>query len=368
ITIRLGYADIILKKCPKCKGTKAYTVSEKCEHCKSTPKPLRRISFVDAPGHESLMATMLSGSAIMDAALIIISANEKCPQPQTQEHVMAMNIMGIENVIIVQNKIDVVSEKETLENYKDIKKFLKDTKYKDAPIIPISAQQGINIDFLIEAIEKYFPTPKRNDKKDPLFFVARSFDINKPGTEIKDLNGGVLGGTLKQGKLKEGDEVEIRPGRAVEQRNQIIWNPINTKIIGLASGNISAKEILPGGSSAIMTLLDPSIVKSDRLTGTVVGRSGKLPKVWMDITLEIHLLDRVVGTEKELDVKPIKMNETLMLNVNSTASVGVVYELKKGTIKCKLKLPVCVEAGSRITISRRISNRFRLIGYGILKE
>ncbi len=93
ITIRLGYADATFYKCPKCKGTDAYSVSEKCPKCGGNGKRLRTVSFVDAPGHESLMATMLCGSAIIDAAMLIIAANEPCPQPQTKEHLMALEIM-----------------------------------------------------------------------------------------------------------------------------------------------------------------------------------------------------------------------------------------------------------------------------------
>lgn len=367
ITIRLGYANAIFRKCPKCRGTNAYTVKEKCEKCNSKSKPLRKISFVDAPGHEALMATMLSGAAIMDAALVLVAANEPCPQPQTQEHLMALDIIGIDNIIIVQNKIDVVSEKEAMKNYKEIKAFLKGTRYAKALIIPISAQHNINIDALIEAIEKEFKTPKQDVKKDPLYFVARSFDINKPGTPIEKLSGGVLGGMLKQGKLKIGLEIEIRPGRDIEEKNRKVWVPIKAKIVGLATGNTEVKELLPGGTAGIMTLLDPAFVKSDKLTGSVVGLPDKLPPVWENVNLEVNLLDRVVGTEAELKVEPIKVNELLMLNVNSAATVGTVTELEKDTIKYALKLPICAEKGSRITISRRIGNRFRLIGYGIIK-
>jgi len=64
----------------------------------------------------------------------------------------------------------------------------------------------------------------------------------------------------------------------------------------------------------------------------------------------------------------IKMNEPLMLNINSAATVGTVTRLKKGIVSCVLKLPVCADAGSRVTISRLVGNRFRLIGYGIIKE
>ena len=125
ITIRLGYADTIFYKCKKCKGSEAFSVSEKCPSCNGKAEFLRKVSFVDAPGHESLMATMLSGLTIMDGALVLIAANEQCPQPQTREHLMALKIIGIKNIVIVQNKIDLVSEEKAVENYNQIKEFLK---------------------------------------------------------------------------------------------------------------------------------------------------------------------------------------------------------------------------------------------------
>jgi len=360
ITIKLGYADAVFYICEKCKK---YGVSKKCE-CGGKAKAVRKVSFVDAPGHESLMATMLSGATIMDGAVLIIAANEKCPQAQTREHLMALKISKVKNLVVVQNKIDTVSKEGAVKNYKQIKKFLKGTDYEKSPIIPISAQQNINIDVLIETIEKEIPTPKRDPKADPLMFVARSFDINKPGTEIKNIKGGVLGGALKQGILKEGQEIEIKPGFKVEEKNQKKWVPIKTKIMGLKTGGESVKEVGPGGSIGIMTELDPSVVKSDSLAGNVVGISGKMPPLLEELNLKVNLLDRVVGAEKELEVEPIKMNEPLMLNVNSSATVGIVTEALDKKIGCVLKIPICANPGSNVTISRRIGNRFRLIGYG----
>lgn len=368
ITIRLGYADSVFRKCKKCRGTQAYTVFEKCPKCKGETKVVRKVSFVDAPGHESLMATMLAGATIIDGALLLVAADERCPQPQTREHLMALEISGIKNVIVVQNKIDAVTEEQALKNHDQIKDFLKDTSFKDAPIIPISARLGINMDVLIETIEKQIPTPKRNPKSDPIMFVARSFDINKPGITPDKLVGGVLGGSLRQGVLRSGQEIEIKPGYKVIEKNQAVWKPLKTKIIGLKTGGTSTKEVGPGGSIGVLTSLDPSIVKSDQLTGSLVGLPGKLPEVWYKLELETHLLDRVVGAKDDLTVEPIKMSEALMLNVNSAATVGVVTELHKDTFKCVLKLPVCSEPGSRVTISRRIGNRFRLIGYGIITD
>jgi translation initiation factor 2 subunit 3 len=100
------------------------------------------------------------------------------------------------------------------------------------------------------------------------------------------------------------------------------------------------------------------------LAGSVVGKPGTLPPVWYEFILKTTLLDRVVGLEEETEVKPIAKAELLMLNINAAATVGTVVELKKGTIKCILKKPVCAEKGARVTISRRVGTRFRLIGYG----
>jgi len=365
ITIRLGYADLTFRKCEKCN---LFTVKEKCPECKEGTVILRKVSFVDAPGHESLMATMLAGATIMDGALVLIAANEDCPQPQTREHIMALEIIGIKNIVVVQNKIDLVSEEQALKNYEQIKKFIETTNYEDAPIIPISAQHNVGISVLIEAVENTIKTPPRDIKKDPLMLVARSFDVNRPGIETEKIQGGVLGGALKQGVLKKGEEIEIRPGYEVEEKNKKIWKPLKTKIIDLKSGGISLKEVSPGGSIGVLTSLDPAIVFSDKLAGSIVGLSEKLPPVFDELSLEVHLLERVVGSKEELNVEPIKLKESLMLNVNSAATVGIVFELKKGNIRCKLKLPICAEVGSRVTISRMIGNRFRLIGYGIIKD
>ena len=367
ITIRLGYADVTFRKCEKCKDP-LYTTKEECPICKSPTVVLRNVSFVDAPGHESLMATMLAGATIMDGALLLVAANEECPQPQTREHLVALQIIGMKNIIVVQNKIDLVNEEQGLKNYNQIKAFLKGTDYENAPIIPISAQHRVGLNYLIEAIEEYIPTPKRDQSKEPIMLVARSFDINRPGTHHSKIVGGVLGGSLKQGSLKANETIEIRPGRNVVEKNQQVWKPLTAKIVSLNSGGETLEQVVPGGSIGVLTSLDPSVVKSDKLTGSIVGLPGKLPKVWIELILDVHLLERVVGSKEDLTVEPIKMSEPLMLNVNSAATVGIVIELRKNKIKCKLKLPVCADVSSRVTISRRIGNRFRLIGYGSIMD
>src|SRR3989338_10630683 len=198
-------------------------------------------------------------------------------------------------------------------------------------------------------------------------FVARSFDINKPGTPISTITGGVLGGSLKQGILKAGTKVEISPGRAISEKGIEKWIPLQTKVVDLKTEGKTVQEVHPGGSIALLTQLDPSIVKSDQLSGTLVGHPGRLPPIWTDLKIEPKLLQQVVGSKEELKVEPIKKGDPLMLNVNSATTAGVVTNLEKNRITLKLKRPVCAEQGAKIALSRRIGTRWRLIGTATIK-
>lgn len=366
ITIKLGYADTIFYKCPSCGK---FSVKAKCHDCSDVGTvPVRKVSFVDAPGHESLMATMLAGTTVMDGAILLVAANEFCPQPQTKEHLMALEMSGIKNIIIAQNKIDLVDDERALKNYAQIKDFLRGTAFESSPIIPISAQHGANINFLISSIQNNIPTPVRDETVEPLFLVARSFDVNKPGSKPEKLTGGILGGALVRGSLSVGDRVEIRPGRILEEHNQLVAKPLFARVISITSGGSSISTIAPGGSIGVMTSLDPSVVKSDSLVGNVVGLPSKLPPVWTSLNLEVSLLSRVVGSQQDLEVQPLKMGEVVMLNVNSAATVGQVVDLAKNVASLRLRLPVCADVGARISISRKVGTRFRLIGFGIIKD
>lgn len=366
ISIRLGYADIEFRKCNKCGEPLCYTTAITCEHCGEETEFLRKVSFVDAPGHETLMATMLSGAAIMDGAVLVIAANEYCPQPQTKEHLMALDVIGVTDVIVVQNKIDIVSKERAIESYNEIQEFVKGTCAEGAPIIPVSAQQGANIDILIDAIDKKIKTPISDPNKPSRMHVARSFDINKPGSHPNDIRGGVIGGTLIQGTLKEGQDIEIRPGIENKRDGRNAWISLQSKIVGLNVGGEDVDEVGPGGLIGVATKLDPSLTKADSLSGSVAGEPGTLPDVLHSFEMETHLLDRVVGTKEERDVAPIKIKEPLMINCGTTTTIGVVTKVK-GNVQVTLKLPVCADKGDRVALSRRVGARWRLIGYGIIQ-
>ncbi len=356
ISIRLGYADATFYKCNKCGG---YATTDKCMKCMCECTPVRTVSFVDAPGHETLMATVLSGASLMDGAMLLVAANEKCPQPQTLEHILALDIVGIKNIVVVQNKIDLVSKEDAMKNYKQIKEFLKGTVAENAPIIPISARKKINIDVLIEALEKTIPTPKRDPKKPAKMYVARSFDVNKPGTSIEKLGGGILGGSLVEGILNVGEEIEIRPGIKIKDE----YKPVKTKIMGLHKGGQHIETLDPGGLAGIMTTLDPALAKSDGLSGNVAGLIGKLPPIFSEIKMEYHTLKRVVGSTSDA---VLKIGTPLLLNVGMSRTIGVITLMKGEKIDLKLKLPICADKGDRIAVSQQVLSRWRLTGHGKL--
>ena len=364
ISIKLGYADADFYKVKLKDGATHYTSQpDKKEFKNGKTSHLRTVSFVDAPGHETLMAVMLSGAAIMDAAILIIAANEECPQPQTREHLSALEIMGFEKFIVVQSKIDVCSKERALESYKEIKSFLKGSLLEDSPIIPVSAHHSRNIDLLIEAIEELFPTPSKDLKSDFKMNIARSFDINRPGTIPKNIKGGVLGGTVSIGEIKIGEEIEIKPGRTTKKGLE----PIKTTVSSLHSG-VARESLGPGGLVAIGTSLDPAMTKSDSLLGNVIGKPGTLPPVWEKFSIEANLLERVVGTKNIQDMSELKTKEPLMITVGTRTTVGIPITVRENIVDINLTIPVCAPVGQRIALSRRVDGKWHLIGYGIIKE
>lgn len=355
ITIRLGYADYTAYSCPE----GHYTTEAKCSEHGQECEINRTISLVDAPGHETLMANVLSGAALIDGALLLISADETCPQPQTREHLAALNIVNCDQIVIVQNKIDRVDEDRAIESYEEIEEFVEGTIAEDAPIVPVSAQHGANLQQLVKTIEAEIPTPARDDDAEPLMLVARSFDVNRPGKKPKNMHGGIVGGSLIRGKLKEGEEIVLRPGAEVDGD----WREMESKVVNVRQGQQQMTEGKPGGLLSIETDLDPYFSKSDGLAGNVLGRKDNIPGAITNIKLEVHLLDEVVGAEEEKEIENIKAKEPLLLNMGTAKTSGIVKEAGK-TIEVELKSPIC-PVGNRVSISRRIGSRWRLIGYGL---
>jgi translation initiation factor 2 subunit 3 len=349
ITIKLGYADITY-----------YRDDEDNLNVDENGEVERTVSLVDAPGHETLMANVLSGAAIMDGAILLVAADEECPQPQTREHLAALDIIGIDNIVIVQNKIDLVDEQQVKKNYEQIKEFTEGTVAEDAPVIPVSAQHEVNIDALLEAVDNEIPTPERDSDSDPKMLVARSFDINKPGTEPENTSGGVVGGSLVRGELEPGDKIELRPGRKTGDGK---WDTVETEVKSIIHGDTVVEKGKPGGLLAVETTLDPAMTKSDGLAGNVLGLESSIPEVSTELQMKVDLMDRLVGSDEDKEIENIKEHEALMINIGTGKSAGRVTQAGEN-VEMDLKVPVCAETGDRVAISRQIGSRWRLIGHG----
>ncbi len=369
ISIKLGYSNATILYCPKCDKYITYYLSEKsrkkgkshylCPDCKEQLDFKRNVSFVDAPGHEILMATMLSGASLMDGACLLIAADEECPQPQTREHLEALHIAGIQNIIIIQNKIDAVSREQAKKNYQQIKDFIKDTIAENAPIIPVSAVFEANMNLILRAFEEIIPSPELREG-DFQFLIARSFDINRPGKQINELKGGVIGGSVLKGKINVGDKIEIRPGLRIKDK----YIPLRSTVVSISQGNNLLDNAKPGGLIGLGTKLDPALTKGDHLIGHLVGKPETLPDVLDEIEIKVNLLDRVIGTEQMLRVHSVKHNEKLLLVVGTEKTGGTVTKILKNTVIVKLNPPICPPENFIFAISRIINRRYRLIGYG----
>ncbi|WRT65007.1 uncharacterized protein IL334_001948 [Kwoniella shivajii] len=385
ITIKLGYANAKIYKCssPSCPPPscyKSYPSSKennpKCERpgCEGRMDLLRHVSFVDCPGHDILMATMLTGAAVMNGALLLIAGNESCPQPQTGEHLAALEIIGVDpkNIVILQNKMDLVRESEANEHCESIKKFVEGTTARLAPIIPVSAQLKFNIDAVVQAITNIAP-PNYDFSADPRMVVIRSFDVNKPGAGVDELKGGVAGGSILQGVFKVGQEVEIRPGLITRDQNgNCTCRPLRSRIVSLHAEQNHLQFAVPGGLIGVGTLVDPALCRADRLLGMVMSSVGKGPSIYTEIKAEVFLLRRLLGVKtddsKKAKVSKLIVGETLFVNIGASQTGGRIIAVKGGDVTIGLNTPACTERGEKIALSRRIDKHWRLIGWGKVRS
>jgi translation initiation factor 2 subunit 3 len=324
------------------------------------------------------MATMLNGAAVMDAALLLVAGNETCPQPQTSEHLAAVEIMRLQHILILQNKVDLVKPDAALAQQDQIRKFVAGTVADSAPILPISAVLKYNIDAVCEFLVRKIPLPPRDFTSVPRLIVIRSFDVNRPGQDVSNLQGGVAGGSILQGVLRIDDEIEIRPGIVTKQDDMegnpvMVCSPIYSRISSLYAESNDLQFAVPGGLIGVGTRIDPTLTRADRLVGQVLGLKGQLPDVFSEIEISYFLLRRLLGVKtndggKQAKVQKLARGEILMVNIGSTATGGKVQAVKGDLAKIALTQPVCTEEGEKIALSRRVDKHWRLIGWGQIRK
>jgi elongation factor Tu len=176
----------------------------------------RHYAHVDCPGHADYIKNMITGAAQMDGAILVVAASEG-PMPQTREHILLARQVGVPHMVVFLNKVDMVDDPELMELVElEVRELL--TQYgfpgEEIPIVKGSALKALQsgstdpaaaeytcIYELTEAVDSYFPTPKREIDKPFLMPVEDVFTISGRGT--------VVTGRVERGVVKVGEEVEI---------------------------------------------------------------------------------------------------------------------------------------------------------------
>ena len=366
ITINLGYANAKIFRCPNTGYIKAVSSSVKelyHPETKDKMELIKHISFVDCPGHESFMATMISGSSIMNAAFLLIAANDTIiPQQQTYEHLATISKTNIDNVLVLQNKLDLIDEESCFQNKEKIDKFLEGSIAERSTVLPISAQLSYNIDYVLKYITDNIVEPEKIYDLPAEMTIVRSFDINKPGTYMKDVKGGVIGGSIKQGILEIGDYIELRPGIiSRDSEGLFICQPIISKVLSLNSDKNVLEYAIPGGLIAIGTTIDPIFTRSNGLVGQTAGLIGTLAPIYTNLTVKYSRFKRM-----DCKKKSFKMDEKLIITINSMVVSGDIYEINKTNkeVSIKLSKPVSAKIGDNVSLLRMFDHKYKLDCYG----
>lgn len=332
-TIKLGYANCIAWNCEECKEytTTGGIIDENTNACSICTKPMKRrkISFVDTPGHHSYVSTMIKGATVVDCAIVVTDVRKNELQPQTLEHLAILEAIEVKNILVVQNKIDLVDYEQVKSNYEFLREELKDTVACHAPIIPISAQSGLGL----KAVQQYiyemcrFVTIPVNGPAKSIPII-RSFDVNREGATIDELKGGVIGGTpLGSVPFTIGEVIEVRPG-LIKGRT---FQPLKTQIRSLFSETESCERTERGGLYGFGTNLDPSLTKADGLVGSVAGPEGTLPAVITSITMVVN---RIKDAE-------ISVNNRYKLVIGPIVTEGYCTKRDRRNFTFELRDPIC---------------------------
>lgn len=360
ITIKAGYAN--MKVWLKPDGSFDTTNSEDIIE---DAKLVHHISFVDCPGHQELILTMMSSVSLMKGAIVVISAADSISNNrQLVQHLTAAKISGLDKrLIVIFNKLDLCTHEKAIERKEELDELLTKLNIKPQYIIPTALNKKIGLSNVVKAIMEVFP-PELYDSclnETTEFRITRSFDINKPGTNWDEMSGGVFGGSLLTGSIKLGDEIEIRPGQYAKKKDgsfNVI--PITSIVNSIQTDKINIDILYPGGLTAIGSDIDPYYCKDDKLTGAVVGIKGTLPPVYQEIVINITICNDFGSNWIP------KCNDIVYLQIGNVNTEALLVDIKDIDFKFKLSKPVCISDDSLIIICRNINNIIVIVGFSRL--
>lgn len=359
ITIKQGYGNMKVWVHGQDYITTDSTTENDCEL-------VNHISFVDCPGHQELIQTMLSSIKLMDGAIFVVAVDQPLnKKPQLVQHLAAAKLGKINKIIICLNKIDLVDKKELMKRKEELDTMLREFDIHPFTIIPTSFNKRLGLNYLAEAIMKLFPPSNYLERtnEQPIFRISRTFDINKPGTNWNEVNGGVIGGSLVSGKLKVGDEIEIRPGQVSKGKDgKFVCQPIKTRVLSIKTDTCDLDEIVPGGLIGIRTDLDPFYCKNDNLAGNIAGFNGNLPEIATDIKIKTNIV-----TTFGMSWVP-KLNDSVMIQVGTKTVEAKVIEMNGLHLKYQLTKPLCIFSDQHIIICRMVDKILKIVADGVVSN
>lgn len=286
----------------------------------------RLVGIVDVPGHARFVHNMLAAVHGLDAVLLVVAADEGV-MPQTREHLEIVDLMEIQRGLVALTKVDLV-EPDWLELVTDeVEQVVSETSLKGAETVPVSAMTGQGLDLLRQRLDGLLEdVPAREDRGRPRLPVDRVFSISGFGT--------VVTGTLVDGTLRVGEEVELQPsGRRV-------------RIRGLQQHNSKVEQAVPGTRVAANLV---GVEKEDLRRGEVLARPGTVR-----VTRRIDASVRVVADAP----RPLRQGQELILHtgtseVGTRAIVLAAEEIpsgERGWVQLYLQRPVAAAAGDRFVL------------------
>jgi translation initiation factor 2 subunit 3 len=374
ITIHLGYANCKIWQNAVTGEVRALGTKEAAPQSDTTGGTcwslVAHLSFVDCPGHEAYLATMLGGAGVMDTACLIVASNqETIPQPQTLEHLIAAELTGLERIAVVQNKCDLVDLSGAEVAAAKIRALVTDTVAGTAPLFPVSAQHGWGVSRVLDWLLA-LPPPSRDLNAPARLTCVRSFDVNRPGpvTVGNPLAGAVIGGPLETGVLAVGDWLEVRPGllkRGGASGRTIVAQPLVTRVRAIRCENADLPVAVPGSLLAIATDLDPALSASNGMVGQRVGVPGSLPPIVGEITIKFRRLRR-----EEYAFGRHHAGDRLRICSGVATTEGTLVERGEGhVVRVRLDRPLCLGVGEQVSVLRRHAEAGRelLEGVGLVR-
>ena len=299
-------------------------------------------SFVDVPGHEDFIRNALAGAGGVDAAILVVAADEG-PMPQTLEHLAILDLLGVRHAVAAVTKADLVEEDWLELVVEEVAELLAPTTLAGAPVIPVSSTTGAGLDALVETLDEVLAgVPEPRDVARPRLSVDRVFTLAGFGT--------VVTGTLRDGRLHPGDALTITPSGT------------EARVRGLHSHGIAVDEALPGTRTAV-NLAGVDVEQMAR--GDVLHRPGDYaPTRLVDLEVEV-LDDAVTAIEHDRALALFHGASEIQTRVRLIATERLERG-ERGWLQLHLAQPTVLAAGDRVVL--RLPSPSKTIGGGVVLD